>query len=191
MVNGASLVAGPVAPGSIAIVMGSGFSGANLTVTIGGLPAHILSSSDTQITVLVPEALESSASAQLVVQVNGASSAPQQIALAPFAPGIFPHGVLNQDDSVNGPAQPATFEGMIQVLATGLSGQGAISANIGGYLITDPYYAGPAPDRPGLQLIDLILPPALITGTTTVSVCGGAPGGPVVCSPPAPVVLSQ
>ncbi|HYL36854.1 MAG TPA: IPT/TIG domain-containing protein [Bryobacteraceae bacterium] len=191
VVNGASLAAGPVVPGSIATVMGSGFSDANLAVTIGGLPAQILSSSGSQITFLVPAALGSNTSAQMVVQVNGVPSAQQRIALAPFAPGIYTHGILNQDDSINGPAQPAGMWSIIQVLATGLSGQGVITARIGDQVINEPYYAGPAPGRVGVQLVDLILPPDLSGSTVSVSVCGSASSDQVVCSPPAQVALSQ
>jgi len=37
-----------------------------------------------------------------VVTVDGVASAPLTVSLAPFAPGIFANGVLNQDYTVNG-----------------------------------------------------------------------------------------
>jgi uncharacterized protein (TIGR03437 family) len=181
----------PPAPGSIAVVMGNGFSGANLSVTIDSVPAHIFSSSDTQIMLLIPDTLGSNASAQLVVQVNGISSGPQRIALAPFAPGIFQRQILNQDDSVNGPALPAWMGSIIQVFATGLPAHGLITAKIGNHSIGYPYYAGPAPGQLGVELVDLILPPDLTGSTVNVTVCGGASIDQMMCSPPVPVSISQ
>jgi uncharacterized protein (TIGR03437 family) len=191
IVNAATLASGPVAPGSIAVVMGNGFSGANLSVTIDSVPAHIFSSSDTQIMLLIPDTLGSNASAQLVVQVNGISSGPQRIALAPFAPGIFQRQILNQDDSVNGPALPAWMGSIIQVFATGLPAHGLITAKIGNHSIGYPYYAGPAPGQLGVELVDLILPPDLTGSTVNVTVCGGASIDQMMCSPPVPVSISQ
>ena len=54
---------------------------------------------------------------------------------------------------------------MIQIYATGLSGTGVITAKIGSEVVTQPYYAGPAPGFAGVQQIDLILPTDL-TGNT-------------------------
>ena len=88
VVNAATFAKGALAPGSIATLMGSKFSGTSLTVTFDGLPAQILFSNDTQINLLVPAALQSKTSTQLVVQVNGVASAPQTVSLTPFAPGI-------------------------------------------------------------------------------------------------------
>ncbi len=94
----------------------------------------------------------------MVVTVDGAASAPLTVNLAPFAPGIFANGVLNQDYSVNSSKQPAAPGSVIQIYATGLSGTGVITAKIGSEVVTQPYYAGPAPGFAGLQQIDLILP---------------------------------
>ena len=78
--------------------------------------------------------------------------------LASFAPGIFANGILNQDYSVNSSKQPAAPGSVIQMFATGLSGTGVITANIGSEVVAQPYYAGPAPGFAGLQQVDLILP---------------------------------
>ena len=105
------------------------------------------------------------------------------MSLAPFAPGIFANGVLNQDYSLNSAKQPAAPGSVIQVFATGLSGTGVITAKIGSEVVTQPYYAGPAPGFAGLQQIDLILPTDLTGNTVNVSVCGGPTAAQVVCSP--------
>ena len=189
IVNAATFAPGALAPGSIATLMGSKFSGASLSVTFDGLPAQILFSNDTQINLLVPAALQSKTSTQLVVQVSGVASAPQTVSLTPFAPGIFKGGVLNQDNMVNGSDHPAQAGTVIQIFATGLSGTGVITARIGDHVISQPYYAGPAPGLPGVQQVDLVLPDDLTGSTAAVSVCGGLTIDLVVCGPPVQVNL--
>ena len=191
VVNSATFAPGALAPGSIATLMGSRFSGASLAVSFDGLPGQILFSNDTQINVLVPMALQSKTSTQLVVQANGIPSAPQTVSLTPFAPGIFKGGILNQDNSVNSPNNPAQPGSVIQIFATGLSGTGVITARIGDQVINQPYYGGAAPGLPGVQQVDLILPSDLTDGTVAVSVCGGLTTELVVCSPPVQVNVGQ
>jgi uncharacterized protein (TIGR03437 family) len=171
--------------------MGSLFSGGGLTATFDDVPAQILFNNDTQINVVVPEGLGSKESAQLVIAANGVPSKPFTVSLAPFAPGIFANGILNQDNSVNGGAHPAALNSIIQIFTTGLSGNGPITAKIGDQVIDQPYYAGPAPGLPGVQQVDLVLPSALPAGPVTVSVCGTAAGAQTVCSPPVEVAVSE
>jgi uncharacterized protein (TIGR03437 family) len=191
IVNAATFAPGALAPGSIATLIGRNFSGASLSVTFDGLPGQILFSNDSQINVLVPAALQSKTSTQLVVQVNGVASASQTVSLTPFAPGIFKGGVLNQDNTVNGSDHPAQAGTVIQVFATGLSGTGVITARIGDHVINQPYYGGPAPGLPGVQQVDLIVPDDLTGSTAAVSVCGGLTIDLVVCGPPVQVNLAQ
>jgi len=201
VVNGATFASGPIAPGSIATLNGSQFSGQNVSVTFGGLPGQVLFSNATQINVVVPAGLANPyaepTSTQVVVTVDGTASAPFTASLAPFAPGIFANGVLNQDNSLNSAKQPAAPGSIIQIFATGLSGSGAISATFDqasgsrGFLLK-PYYGGPAPGLAGVQQVDLILATATLTGTTVnVSVCGGSTAAQTVCSPPVAVSVSQ
>jgi uncharacterized protein (TIGR03437 family) len=111
--------------------------------------------------------------------------------LAPFAPGIFANGIANQDNSVNSATQPAAPGSVIQIYATGLSGTGVITANIGSEAVTQPYYAGAAPGLVGVQQIDLILPTGLTGNSVNVSVCGGPTAAKVVCSPSVAVAIAQ
>ena len=190
VVNAATFGAVPLVPGSLATLQGSKFSGTGLSVTFDGSPAQVLFSNDTQINLLVPTALASKNSAQLIVSVNGISSTGQTIALAPFAPGIFQPGVLNQDYSLNSSSQPARLGSVIQIFATGLSGAGVISANIGGEAVAQPYYAGPAPGLTGVQQVDLIVPLDLSGPSANVTVCGGVTSAQPVCSPPVAVAIA-
>ena len=156
--NAATFAAGPIAPGSIATISGTNFAGTNVTVTFDGNPGQVLFSNGTQINVVVPAALGAKASTQVAVSVDGNSSAPFTATLAPFAPGIFANGILNQDYSLNNAQHPAAVGSVIQIFATGLSGNGVITAKIGGMVVDQPYYAGPAPGLVGVQQVDLILP---------------------------------
>jgi uncharacterized protein (TIGR03437 family) len=191
VVNGATFAAGAVAPGSIVSLGGTQLAGKIVTVTFNGFPAELLFMNDTQINLVVPQGLGSATSAQVVVTVDGTSSAPFTVNLTPFEPGIFANGVLNQDYSVNSSKQPAALGSIIQIFATGLSGMGVITAQIGNQVIAQPYYAGPAPGLTGVQQVDLILPSNLTGNTVNVSVCGGQAAGQVVCSAPAAVAISQ
>jgi uncharacterized protein (TIGR03437 family) len=190
-VNGATFGTGAVAPGSIATLTGSDFASQNVTVTFDGTPGQVLFSNGTQINVVVPASLGVKTSTQVVVTANGVASSPFTMKLAPFAPGIFANGVLNQDYSLNSAKQPAAQGSIIQIFATGLSGSGVITANIGSEAVTQPYYAGPAPDLSGVQQINLILPANLTGNTVSVSVCGGPTVTQVVCSPAVAVAISQ
>jgi uncharacterized protein (TIGR03437 family) len=190
-VNAATFASGPLAPGSLATLMGSLFSGQNLSVTFNGIAAQVLFSNATQINLVVPSSLAGESTAQVVVSADGVASSAFPVNLAAFAPGIFNPGILNQDNSVNSAKQPATPGSVIQIFATGLSGTGVITAKIGSQVVAQPYYAGPAPGIAGLQQVDLILPSDLTGSSVNVSVCGGATAAQAICSPTVSVAISQ
>src|SRR5258708_39611395 len=93
IVNGASFAPGFVAPGSIATIFGTKFTGAIVSVTFDGLPAKVLFAGDTQLNVMIPMELGDRTSAKLVVTVDGLPSAPQGFRVAPFAPAVFQTGL--------------------------------------------------------------------------------------------------
>jgi uncharacterized protein (TIGR03437 family) len=182
VVNGASFTAGPIAPGSIATLFGTMLAGKNVAVTFDGNPATVFFGDNTQINVLAPASLQGKASTQAAVTVDGIATPAMTVALAPFAPGIFPGAVLNQDYSVNAANNPAAAGSIIQIFGTGLSGNGAITAVIGGITVSEPYYAGPAPGLAGVQQVDLVVPSGL-TGALDLAVCGASTGQSPACSP--------
>ncbi len=179
VVNAASFAAGPVSPGSLASVLGSGFAGQTISVTFDSTPAQVLFSNSTQINLLVPASLSGESTSLLVVTVDGQASAPETVPLAPFSPAIFAGGVLNQDYSVNSAAHPAAPGSVLQIFATGLSGDGTISVQLGGQTVGAPNYAGPAPGLAGVQQVNVV-----IEGSGDLSVCGGS-----TCSPPMKVYV--
>jgi uncharacterized protein (TIGR03437 family) len=189
VVNAASLQPGPLVAGELATVFGSNLTGQNVSVTFDGTAASLLYTSATQINLLVPIAVAGDISAEVAVTVDGQSSAPQSVGLAVVAPAIFNPGILNQDQTLNGPSNPAPIGSKIRIYATGAASpsSGAITARLAGSDILNPAYAGPATNIPGVQWVDIIIPTGVPAGTTNVQVCGSGPAR--LCSMPAPVSI--
>ena len=97
--------------------------------------------------------------------------------LANASPAIFPSGVLNQDNSVNGTAKPAVRGSTLQIFLTGLPPVAGATVSIGNRSLQS-VYSGQAPGVPGLQQVNVLLP-ADLTGTAQLTVCAAGP----ICSP--------
>jgi uncharacterized protein (TIGR03437 family) len=189
VVNAASFLAGPAVPGSLSTIKGTLFDGQNVSATFDNQPATILFSNATQINLKVPDALASQSSVKLVVTVDGISSTPFTVNLAPFEPAIFSGGIANQDGTGNSATNGAASGSYLAIWATGLSGSGKITANIGGVDIDMPAYAGPAPGIDGVQQVNLQVPGSVVPGPSQVYLCGTAPGSSPVCSVPVPLTI--
>lgn len=156
-----------------------------MTLTLNGTPAKLLFTSSDQINFEVPATLTGS-TAQLVVTASGVPSVPMTTNLAAASPGIFVPGILNQNSTVNGASNPAPAGTFVQIYTTGLlpaNGQGQVEAKLHDQIITSLPYAGPAPGIPGVQQVNLQIPPYYPTMTTEVLLCTTA-GGVRACSPP-------
>ncbi|MCS7315043.1 MAG: hypothetical protein RMI94_05310 [Bryobacterales bacterium] len=185
LVNAATFREGPVAPGSLASLFGSRLTGTQVSAAFDGIAARLLYTSATQINLRVPPELDGRSHAQLVVTVDGIASAPYSVALAAAAPGIF--GILNENNTLNGPSAPALPGSTVQIFATGLPEEGRTAiVRIHDRTVSAPSYAGPAPGLIGVQQINAIVPADLPAMTTEVRVCAAG-----VCSPPAPLVLAR
>ncbi len=192
VVNAASLAASPIAPGSLASVLGSWLNGKSMSVTFDGLAAKLLYTGASQIYLQVPLALGVQTSAQMIVAVDGAVSAPVNVALTPISPGIFANGVLNQDDSLNSATNPARVGTVMEIFATGLPSPdaGTMSVIIGGREVTSLDFAGPWPGWYGIEQVNVRIPSDLGGMTTNLAVCGMiATTGQKMCSPPVKVTL--
>lgn len=142
VLNGASLVPGPVVPGEIVTLIGSGIgpatpslpaSSASSTVLggasilIGGTAAPLLYASPNQINAVVPFEVSGQSSAQLFVMNSGQLIAGFPLAVALAMPAIFtlssngigPGAILNQDTTVNSPLNPAARGSVVVLYATG------------------------------------------------------------------------
>ena len=181
VLNAATLQVTPLVAGSLATLMGSHLAGKSVAVTFDGMPATLIYVGDTQINLQVPSALGSKNSASLVVTVDGVSSTPMTIVLAPAWPAVFPHGVLNQDNQENTPSTAAKSGDILQIFATGIPQLATVSVQIGDHKDLVPLYAGEAPTAPGVQQVNVAVP-AGVTGLLAVQVCATT-GGQQYCSP--------
>jgi uncharacterized protein (TIGR03437 family) len=188
--NAASDAVGPIAPGEIVTVYGSGLGPAQLTplssLTAGGVatqlggtqvffngnPAPVLYTWGSAVSVIVPYET-TGASAQVTVTYLGRTSAAIDVPVAPSAPAIFVWGPLpsgegqalavNPDGSINSTENPAPVGSVITLYATG-EGQTSPAGADG------KVAASPAPQP--------ILPVSVSIGGQTIKplYAGGAPG---------------
>ena len=146
--NAASLQAGPISPGEIVSIFGSGVGPATppggvlfsltpqgtvpttlggVTVTFNGTAAPLLFVSALQINAIVPYEIAGQTNANIVVQFGGSTSTALQTGVLDTQPAIFSlsqggsgqGAILNQDYSVNGANKPAAKGSVIQIFATG------------------------------------------------------------------------
>jgi uncharacterized protein (TIGR03437 family) len=182
IVNAATFEATPLVAGSIGTVMGANLAGKNVTVTLDGLNADLLYTSANQINLVVPAGLRGKNSATMVATVDGVSSAPQTVILAPAWPAVFAHGVLNQDNSVNGVGAAAGSGSILQIYATGIPDGATVSVQIAGRKDLIPLYAAAAPNVPGVQQVNVAVPDGVDPGAAPLVVCAST-GGQSFCSP--------
>jgi len=186
--NSGSNRGGPVAPGEIVVIYGSGIGPAQLVpfrpdpagfvstslagtqVFFNGIPAPIVYTSATQVAAVVPYRI--SGVAQLTVTYAPTQGvAVAMVAGTAAAPGAFTANssgkgqaaALNLDGSVNSPANPARIGSFISLFVTG-EGQTWL-AGVDGKPASDPL------PRP-------LLPVAVSIGgkTANITYAGGAPG---------------
>lgn len=217
VLNAASYKGAGVSPGEIVAVFGNGIGPAQValqqitaaghfdtyvgetTVPFDGIPAPVIYASGGQSAVVVPYSVAGQASTQMVVTVKGLASAPVTVPVVAAAPGLFSANasgtgngaIVNQDGTLNSPANPASAGSVIVLFGTG-EGQtspkgvdGRIAATvfpkpvapvkvtIGG-LDATVLYAGAAPSLvAGVFQINATLP-AGVTGNVPVVVSFGS-----------------
>jgi len=189
VVNGASFLAGPLAPGTIVTIFGTelgpstaallrvGSTGV-LETALGGtrvlfdsFAAALVYAQANQVSAIVPYGVGGRTSTEVTVEVQGVRSRPFSVAVAESAPALFTidasgrgqGAILNQDYSLNGSRSPARKGSIVMLYATG----GGLTEPVGvdGRLATDPL------PRPRL-------PVAATVGGVPAEVlfAGGAPG---------------
>jgi uncharacterized protein (TIGR03437 family) len=144
--NAASFATGPVSPGEIVTLWGTGIGPATpayattdpatgkLATTIGGLQvlfngiaAPMIYAGSTQISAVAPYEMAPVASPGVWIKYAGQTSNAFQLTSAAAAPGLFtqnssgsgPGSILNQDYSMNGPGHPAAKGSIVMVYLTG------------------------------------------------------------------------
>jgi len=187
LINSAGFTGGPVAPGELVTIQGTGlgpaggaaFSTNPIAATLGGtqvsfgtLQAPILYASATQINLVVPWNVAGQSEVTVVVK-SASGSTSLNIAVAAAAPGVFTMNstgsgqavAINQDGSVNGPNNPAAAGSYVSVYFTG-----------GG--VTDPPgLTGSVDDMVVTTLAQFANTTATVGGVAgTVTYAGSAPG---------------
>jgi uncharacterized protein (TIGR03437 family) len=112
-----------IGPGGVVTNSNSGTQ-----VLFDGTAAPIIYTSAGQVNAVIPCAVAGQSSTQMIVEYMGAQSAPLTVALSPAAPGIFTAdgsgqgqaAALNQDNSFNGPSNPAPPGSILTFYATGV-----------------------------------------------------------------------
>jgi uncharacterized protein (TIGR03437 family) len=188
VVNAATFAVTPLVPGSLGTLFGANLSGKSVSATFDGDAATLLYAGATQIDFQVPASLGSKTSASLVVTVDGASSTPQTVALAPVWPAIFPHAVLNQDNTENKAGSAAKAGSILQIFGTGIPTSATVSVQIANRTNLIPLYAGAAPGLTGVQQVNVAIPGDLSAITTQLIICATA-GSQQACSAAYPVVI--
>jgi uncharacterized protein (TIGR03437 family) len=220
IVNNADYASGPVAPGSIVSIFGTGlapfsqvFSGfpltnslAGVTVTVNGVAAPMFYAGSSQINIQVPFEIGAGPAVMMVSDSCG-SSGEVTFQVAQAAPYILQTGagqaiLLNQDNTVNGPNNPAKVGSVAQIYLIGIGpvssppADGAAasttklslstlpwSATIGGWATPpSPYqFLGLAPGWVGLDQANLVVP-SLSTGAypVVITVGGVESNGPTM-----------
>jgi uncharacterized protein (TIGR03437 family) len=192
--NAASSAPTSVSPGLNIVIYGSnmgpatlanyqiGSSGSFATTVAGtqvlfdSVPAPLIYTKSTQVSVMVPYELEGRTTTSMVVSYNGVASTPLQLRIVESAPGIYTinqsgtgqGAILNQNGTVNGPTSPEVAGNVIQIYATG-EGQTSPAGVDGGITPSRPPF--PAP----------ILPVTVNIGgqevqSTNITYAGEAPG---------------
>ena len=168
VLNDASLLSGPVAPGEIVTLLGF-FLPVAPSVLFNGVAAPVIFAGGGQLNAVVPLGLDLNGPADLQIRSQNRTVAERSISVAAVAPAIFtqtgvgtgPGAALNQDYSVNSFSNPAAADSILMVYGTGFGlmqstlsdGQIAsgpvplalpASATIGG-VPAEVVYAGAAP----------------------------------------------
>jgi uncharacterized protein (TIGR03437 family) len=142
--NAASNLIGPMAPGEIVVLFGSGIGPAQLTQTragdsgrygtslagtrvlFNGIPAPMIYTWATQASAVVPYNLGGNV-AGVQVEYQGVKSDPIAVSIAPSAPGLFTldstgqgqAAAFNEDGSLNTASSPAKVGTIVSLYATG------------------------------------------------------------------------
>jgi uncharacterized protein (TIGR03437 family) len=126
-------------------------------VLFNGTPAPMIYAGSTQVSAVVPYEMASVANPSVWINFAGQTSNAYQLSLTAAAPGLFaqnaagsgPGAILNQDNSLNGPAHPAAKGSIVQMFMTG-EGQTTPQGSTGAIttVTLPPPQVTPAPLQP-------------------------------------------
>jgi len=190
VLSAASLLTGPVAPGEIVTLFGSGIGPASpqqpaasatstvlggVSVLFDGTPAPLLYAAINQINAIVPFGIDKRTSTHLQLSQQGQAIADLVLAVADTAPAIFTvdasgtgqGAILNQDGTLNTQSNPADKGSVVVLFATG-AGQ-TDPPGTDGQIASDVL---PKPLLPTSVQIDNLGAPVLYAGAAPTLVAG-------------------
>jgi uncharacterized protein (TIGR03437 family) len=215
--NGASNQVGSIAPGEVLVIYGSNIGAGSLTtyqltgagavstslagttVYIDGVPAPVLYTSPNQVSAIVPFSVSGS-TAQVFVLNQNQTTAPITLNVAPSAAAVFTANgsgegqaaAINQDNSLNGSAHPASSSQIVTLFITGAgqtnpSGQDGqpaavplpipllpVNVAIGGQSATIKYAGASLGTVAGVTQVNAVVPSGLPAGNASVIVQVGS-----------------
>jgi uncharacterized protein (TIGR03437 family) len=186
-VNAASLLPGPIAPGMLLDVFGSGISSVDAgQVLFNGIAGQILYADAMRVLVEAPPALMGQTGGTIQALNNGTVVGQIPVAIAAAAPALYINApgqamALNQDGTANSALNPAARGSIIVLYGTGEGVSGdPVNVTIGGYT-ADILYAGPVEGCPGLLQINArvpsgYVPPGDLNVIVTVGSASSQPG---------------
>jgi uncharacterized protein (TIGR03437 family) len=170
VLNAANRIPGPLAPGSLVVLLGSGFSD-RPEVLFSGLPARVIASAPEEILVEAPDGLPVDVPAVVRVAQDGVFSGAFQVDIEESAPAIF--RALNSDGSLNTAGNPATTGDRLQIVVTGIRRVvEAVTVLLHDRTIEHPTRVEIEPAPPGADILSVVIPADLPAMSATVNVCG-------------------
>jgi uncharacterized protein (TIGR03437 family) len=182
VLNAASYVAGAVAPGEIVTVFGSNFGVQGSTqVSFNNIPATLVYVTAAQLAATVPYSVAGAQNTTMMITSNDVSSTPVSLNVTDAVPALFTAdasgtgqaAALNQDNTVNGPSNPAAVGSVVALYGTGggtLTSDTLprlilpVTATVGGVSAT-VYYAGIAPGLvQGAMQVNVQIPSGVTPG---------------------------
>jgi uncharacterized protein (TIGR03437 family) len=215
--NGASNQTGAIAPGEVLVIYGSNIGAASLTtyqltgagtvstslagtsVYINGVQAPVIYTSPNQVSAIVPFSVSGSTAPLFILNQNQ-TTAPATLNVAPSATAVFTANgsgegqaaAINQDNSVNGSAHPASSGQVVALFITG-AGQTnppgtngllaavplpipllPVSVAIGGKSATIQYDGASPGTVAGIIQVNAVVPSGLPAGNASVIVQVGS-----------------
>jgi len=188
--NAANRIPGPLAPASLAVVLGSQFA-ESAKVTVAGVPAAVLSASADTLLIEIPAVLPDAPQGAVIVDVDSRLSSPHQIELVPVAPAVF--RAVNPDDTVNSAGAPVVTGQVLALHITGIrSAETPLWLRLHDREIEEFAAAPPNAVNPvGIDVVRFTVPSGLPTMQTALTICGQPAGKPELrrCSHPFDVFL--
>jgi uncharacterized protein (TIGR03437 family) len=167
VVNAASMLSGPIAPGELVTLFGAFFDPSSTQVLFDGQPVPLLYLDAQQINLETPGVFASPSSTTMEV-CTPAGAASITLSVASANPGLFPVA-LNADGSLNSAAQPAPPGSVVTLYATGAGNSLPLSvaiANLPAAIVSSQNAAG-------LLTIQVTLPAACPSGIQPVLLSAG------------------